>query len=158
MPQLTRHYCSNCKTSIYNCTINGVRIPLVLYFVIGQPADTGPPLAINDPGVKLPSFVRAMMLPHVPAARVELCMNCVAEVFGVKLVTAQEDPMYSAEQEAQTKAEVQAVVDDKEIDEVNTVAKVMEHPLLAFRVGRGARKAPKLPKSRKLKAPASVIQ
>lgn len=149
MPQLSRMYCSNCKISIYNCMVDDVRIPLVFYMVVGQPGDTGPPLGINDPGVKLPSFVRAMMLPHVPAARAELCMNCVAEVFGVKLVTADEDPMYSAEQEEATKAEVQPVIEDKSIDEVTTTAKVMERPLLALKVGRGANKAPKLPKARK---------
>lgn len=148
MPQLNRMYCSNCKRSIYNVLIDGVRIPLVLYFVVGQPSDTGPPLGINDPGVKLPSFVRAMMLPHVPAARAELCMECVAEFFGVKLVTAEEDPMYSAEQEAVTKTEVEAVVQNKEINQVDTTAKVMERPLLALKVGRGAKKAPKLPKAK----------
>lgn len=142
-------YCSNCKRSIYNVLIDGVRTPLVLYFVVGQPPDTGPPLGVNDPGVKLPSFVRAMMLPHVPAARAELCMECVGEFFGVKLVTAEEDPMYSAAQEAVTKVEVEAVVQDREIDEVNTTAKVMERPLLALKVGRGAVKAPKLPKAKK---------
>lgn len=149
MPQLNRMYCSNCKNSVYNTMIDGVRIPLVFYMVIGQPADTGPPLGINDPGVKLPSFVRAMMLPHVPVARAELCMNCVAEVFGVKLVTAQEDPMYSAEQEAEAKAEVQPIIDDKAIDEVTTTAKIMERPLLAIKVGRGAERAPKRPKAMK---------
>lgn len=141
-------YCSNCKSSVYNTMIDGVRIPLVFYMVVGQPPDTGPPLGINDPGVKLPSFVRAMMLPHVPVARAELCMNCVAEVFGVPLLTAQDDPLYSREQEAETKIEVDAVVQDKTIDEVTTTAKVMERPLLALKVGRGAEKAPKLPKEK----------
>lgn len=155
MPQLNRMYCSNCKTSIYNCMIDEIRIPLVLYFVVGQPGDTGPPLGINDPGVKLPSFVREIM--QVPVARAELCMVCVAEFFGVKLVTAEEDPMYSVEQEAVTKAVVEAVVQDAEIDEVNTIAKVMERPLLALKVGRGAKKAPKLPKSAKASPAAATV-
>lgn len=145
MPNLNRMYCSNCKNSVYNTMIDGVRIPLVLYFVVGQPEDTGPLLGINDPGVKLPSFIRAMLLPHVPVARAELCMVCVAEIFGVQLVTAGEDPMYSAEQERLTRLEVQAVVEDREVNEVDTTAKVMERPLLALKVGRGAEVAPALP-------------
>lgn len=149
MPNLTRMYCSNCKNSVYNTMIDGVRIPLVLYFVVGQPGDTGPMLDVNGEGVKLPSFVRELMQPHVPVARVELCMNCVAEVFGVKLVTAKDDTMYSAEQAKLTAKDVGEVVQDASIDEVNTTAKVMERPLLALRVGRGAKKAPKLPKARK---------
>jgi hypothetical protein len=142
-------YCANCQNSVYNTMIDGVRVPLVFYMVVGQPADTGPPLGINDPGVKIPSFVRALMLPHVPVARAELCMNCVSLIFGVPLLTAEEDPMYSAEQEAETKADVQPVIEDKAIDEVTTTAKIMERPLLALKVGRGAEKAPKLPKARK---------
>ena len=160
-------YCSSCKNSIFNTFVgkdgkrandgdpDAVRVPLIFYFVVGQAADTGPPLGINDPGVKLPSFVRAMMLPHVPVARVELCMICVSEVFGVPLLTAEEDPLYSAEQESETKVEVEAVVQNAEIDEVATAAKVMERPLLALKVGRGAEKAPPLPRSPKqVAAPA----
>lgn len=153
MSQASRMYCSKCKNSIFNTLIDGIRIPLVLYFVVGQPGDTGAPLAINDPGVKLPSFVRALMLPHVPVARAELCMTCVADVFGVPLVTADEDPMFSIEQAEITKAEVGAVVDNVAIDEVNTNAKVMERPFLAFKVGRGESVAPALPPSRQPAAP-----
>ena len=144
MSQLVRMYCSNCKTSIFNCIIEGVRVPLVLYFVVGQAADTGPLLDVNAPGVRVPSFVRELMQPHVPTARVELCIKCVAEIFGVALVTAAEDPMYSTEQAAATKAGIEVVVQDAEIDEVHTTAKVMARPLLAIKVGRGAAPAPAL--------------
>jgi hypothetical protein len=97
MPQLTRHYCSRCQIAIYNCMINGVRVPILLYFVIGQPDDTGE-FDVNGPGVMVPSFIREIMQSHVPVARAELCINCVSEVFGLALVTAEEDPMYSVEQ------------------------------------------------------------
>lgn len=144
MPQLTRMYCSNCRESIYNCTIDGVRVPLVLYFVVGQPADTGPTLDVNAPGVQVPSFVRELMQPHVPTARVELCIACVAELFGTALVTAEEDPMHSTEQVQQTAKAVGAVVQDATIDEVHTSAVVLARPLLAIKVGRGAAPAPAL--------------
>lgn len=155
MPQLNRMYCSNCQNSVFNTMIDGVRVPLVLYFVIGQPADTGPTLDVNAPGVKVPSFVREMMQPHVPVARAELCMNCVAEVFGVKLVTSEEDPMYSVEQAVLTGEAVQSIVQDATVDEVKTTAMVMERPLLALKVGRGAADAPALPPAKERPVVAS---
>lgn len=94
MPQTSRHYCSRCKQSVYNCMIDGVRVPLVLYFVVGQPGDTGPAVGLNDPGVKVPSFVRALMESDV--ARAELCMACAGEVFGVPAMTWDLDPALDA--------------------------------------------------------------
>jgi hypothetical protein len=143
MPQVTRHFCSNCKQSVYNCMIDGVRIPLIFYFVIGQGADTGPPLDVNGDGVKLPSFIREILLAPVP--RVELCIACVVKIFGLDLHTGQTDPMYSREQEALSATKIRAVVEDTSVDEVNTHAIVMERTLLAFQVGRGAVPAPALP-------------
>lgn len=157
MPNVNRMYCSNCKTSIYNTFIGpdgkrsaegtrgAVRVPLVLYFVVGQPPDTGETLGVNDPGVKLPSFVRELMQAHVPVARVELCMLCVAEVFGTKLYTADADPMHSPEQTAVTATKLAAAITPA-MPEVDKHALQMERALLAVKVGRGGAKAPKLPK------------
>lgn len=91
MPQLVRHYCSRCQQSIYNCIIDGVRVPMTIYLVAGQPDDTGDTLDLNADGVKVPSFIRALM--SLPTARVELCVRCLAEVFALPLLAAGEDPM-----------------------------------------------------------------
>jgi len=126
-------------------TIDGIRIPLVLYFVVGQPEDTGPPFGINDPGVKLPSFIRELMQPHVPLKRVELCMVCAADIFGVELVTAQTDPMHSAEQQAESAQEAMVTLQDNTLDAVTKDSTVLARSLLAVKVGRGAVPAPPLP-------------
>jgi hypothetical protein len=145
MPQ-SRFYCSKCKQSIYNVLTDGVRVPIVAQIVFGQPEDTGPPLDINGPGVKVPSAVREVMQPHVPIKRLELCNNCFAETFGLKLVTAQDDPMYSVEQADETKKVVLAAIEDPDVDAVSTQAVAMERVILAAKVGRGEGKAPALPK------------
>jgi hypothetical protein len=144
MPQLNRHYCSRCQTAIYNCMIDGQRVPILLYFVVGQPDDTGV-FDANGAGVRLPSFVREIMQAHVPVARAELCMNCVSELFGVELVTAQEDSMYSIEQTKLTAVQIRAVATDSDIPAVQKAATVMDRVFLAFQVGRGALTAPPLP-------------
>lgn len=152
MPQLNRMYCSNCKTSIYNVMVDGVRVPYVFYFVVGQPPDTGPQLDVNAEGVKVPSFIRAILQAPVP--RAELCMNCVADIFGVPLVTAKEDPMYSDEQFDENTQAIREVMQDESVDQVNTNAAIMERPLLAIKVGRGAVDAPALPPAKKVESPA----
>lgn len=144
MPQLPRHYCSRCQIAIYNCMIDGVRVPILLYFVVAQPDDTGE-FDVNGPGVRLPSFVRELMQPHVPVARAELCMNCMSEVFGLALVTAEEDPMYSIEQSDLTAIQVRAVTSNKGIPAVQKAATAMDRVFTAIQVGRGARAAPPLP-------------
>jgi hypothetical protein len=144
MPQLTRHYCSRCQIAIYNCMVDGQRVPLLFYFVVGQPDDTGE-FDLNGEGVKVPSFIREIMQPHVPVARAELCMNCVGEVFGLALVTAKDDPMYSVEQEALTRALVSGVATDPAIPQVQKAATTMERIFTALQVGRGAIEAPALP-------------
>lgn len=144
MPQ-SRFYCSKCKQSIYNVLTDGVRVPLVAQIVFGQPEDTGPPLDVNGSGVKVPSAVREIMQDHVPIKRMELCNNCFAETFGLELVTAQTDPMYSVEQSAETKRVVLAAVEDPEVDQVSTNQVAMERVLLAVKVGRGEEAAPALP-------------
>jgi hypothetical protein len=149
MPQLNRFYCSNCKESIYNVKIDGQRVPIIHYIVTGQPDDTGPPFDVNGEGVKVTSFTREMMQAHVPVKRVELCEQCFAEIFGLKLHTAESDPMYSAAQEAETAKVVTAAQQDVELQAVDRHAITVERPFLAIKVGRGARKAPKLPKAPK---------
>lgn len=150
MPQ-SRFYCSKCKTSIYNVMTDGIRIPLVVQIVVGQPEDTGPPLDINGPGVRVPSAIREIMQPYVPIKRLELCNNCFAEVFGLELVTARDDAMYSVEQTAETKQAVLQAVEDPDVDQVATNAVSMERVLLAVKVGRGEEPAPPLPADQQVK-------
>lgn len=157
MPQLNRMYCSNCTNSIFNTFVGpdgkrakegdpgAVRVPLVLQMVVGQPEDTGPILDINGEGVRVPSFVREMQMPHVPVKRVELCMICVSELFGLPLVDAQSDPMYSIEQQRATQEAVEPLLRDEKVDRVKAFGKSFERSMLAIKVGRGAVKAPKLP-------------
>lgn len=100
MPDTKRIYCTRCGQSVYNCLIPGAdgtptRVPIVTRIVVGQPADTGPKVPLNDPQTRLTSFTRTVMLS--PLARIELCEKCVSELFGWPLVTAAEDPMYDAE-------------------------------------------------------------
>jgi hypothetical protein len=148
MPQLTRHYCSRCQNAIYNTIVDGKRIPILLYFVVGQPDDTGE-FDVNGPGVRLPSFVREIMQPHVPVARAELCMVCVSELFGVPLLTAEEDPLYSAEQTEETAKAVREIVSDKNTPHVTKAATAMDRVFLGLQVGRGATAAPPLPPTKK---------
>jgi hypothetical protein len=97
VPDLNRVSCTRCKESIYNCMIEGPdgqqhRVPWLLRLIGGQPDDTGAPLDVLAPNIRVPSFVRALVLS--PLGRIELCVKCVVEVFGVPAVTASEDPMY----------------------------------------------------------------
>jgi hypothetical protein len=145
MPQLTRHYCSNCKNSIYNTMIDGKRVPIVHYIVTGQAEDTGP--AVDGKQVKLTSFSRESL--QMPTARVELCEICFSQIFGLKLLTAEDDPMYSDEQAELTWQENQQLQQDPEVQHVDRHARIASRALLAVKVGRGAARAPKLPKPRK---------
>lgn len=97
MPDLQRISCTRCKESVYNCFIEGPdgeqhRVPYFLRLNGGQPDDTGPELDVLAPNIRVPSFIRALVLS--PLGRIELCVKCVIEVFGVPAVTAEEDPMY----------------------------------------------------------------
>jgi hypothetical protein len=143
MPQHQRMYCSNCGESVYNKMINGVRVPLVIYMVVGQPPDTGPniDLDIGSP-VKVPSFIREIMQTPVP--RVEWCVPCFAAIFGLKLVTADEDPMYSKAQAAENAATFSAVQQDDTLPAVEKSKQIHARTLTAIQVGRGAKKPPKL--------------
>lgn len=155
MPQMQRFFCSNCKRPIDEITIEGKPVPLVVYFVVGQPPDTGAPVDLDEgSGVKVPSWVREIMQPHVPTARVELCIPCVAELFGTKLVTADADPMFSKEATDETARALTRLNDaDREAQRKGAPARtaVEQHhdtvirALQAVKVGRGAAKAPKLP-------------
>ena len=132
MPLLARHHCTRCKESVFNCVIDGKRVPLVLYFVTGQPDDTGGPLDINGEGVKLPSFVRE--LQHTPVPRIELCMKCVAEVFNVPLVTAAADPLYDANNDKIPDA---LQLTDAAISKTEMLHRMHTRALHAIAVGQG---------------------
>lgn len=97
MPNLTRIACTRCKESVYNCIIDGPngpeRVPLAVRLNVGQPDDTGGALDVIAANIRVPSIVRSLLL--TPIARIELCVKCFGEVFGLPLVTAEEDPMYS---------------------------------------------------------------
>jgi hypothetical protein len=151
---IPRFYCARCAESVFNCIIDGVRIPIVLQFNVGQAPDTGPPLGINDAGVKLPSWIREMMQLHVPSANGNLCMKCVAEVFGTPCLTPDEDPMFSLEQAEISGGIVATVVADPEIDQRTTNATIFQRVFEAVQVGRGARQAPALPPPRPVEIPA----
>lgn len=131
MPALTRNYCTGCKESIYNCVVDGVRVPLLVRITVGQPSDTGPALDINGPGVQVPSFLREIM--QTPLARMELCVKCAAKAFGVPLVTAAEDPLYDAN--------LDGIPDAKQVDAtLPMVEQLHRHharTLQAIYIGRG---------------------
>lgn len=98
MPDLTRIACTRCKQSVYNCFVDGpdgvpLRVPLVIRMNIGQPEDTGPRVDVLAENVRVPSVVRELTLS--PLGRIEFCVKCFGEVFGLPMVTADEDPMYS---------------------------------------------------------------
>ncbi|MEX1185328.1 MAG: hypothetical protein WEA80_01905 [Gemmatimonadaceae bacterium] len=115
--------------------IDGVRVPLVAYMVVGQPEDTGPVIDATDPNVKLPSFVRAIM--NTPVARVEWCMKCLADVFGLALVTPAEDPLYSDEQVGEERKMIEALQADLDVSSVDRAKQVYARTMTAIKVGRG---------------------
>jgi hypothetical protein len=144
MAELSRHYCVRCETSIFNVRTDDVRVPIVFKITIGQPDDTGPKLDVNAPGVRLPSVTREAMQDHVFVKSFSLCNNCVSEVFGLPLLTAEEDPMYSQDQAEASMRSVRAAAEDAEVDELATRAISLERAILAIQVGRGAVPAPPL--------------
>lgn len=153
MPDTTRIICTRCKQSVYNCMIDGVRVPIVHRMNLGQPADTGPTLAINDPGVKLTSYTRSMMQTSV--ARIELCEKCFADVLGLPLLTADADPMFDEDQVAAQQA-INRVRDQEGVSYADAFHAMHTRAIHAFAVGWGEasvddlaglfRKAPPIPK------------
>lgn len=139
MPMLNRQYCTRCKESVFNRLIDGVRVPLVFYFVVGIPDDVGE-VDINAPGLKVPSFVREIMQTALP--RIELCMQCVAEVFGVALVTAAEDEMYDANNNKIADA---LELGDANLPKVEMFARMHHRVLHAIAVGQGRATVEDLP-------------
>lgn len=154
MPQLQRFFCSNCKKPIDEVTVDGKPVPLVAYMVVGQVPDTDPVDLDTGSGVKVPSFIREAMQEYVTLRRFDWCINCLANLFGLTLCTAETDPLYSTEQVIATSTKLvgaraadMAALEKKQApraaverhhDEVSRV-------MLAIKVGRGAMKAPKLP-------------
>lgn len=66
--------------------IAGESTPLVVYIVVGQVPNSGAPVDLNAPGVKVPAIVRELMAQPVP--RREYCVRCFAKAFGLELVAA----------------------------------------------------------------------
>lgn len=146
MPQMTRHYCSRCKRSIYN-----TGVPLVVQLIIGQPEDTGEPFDLEAPTSKVPSFIREIM--QLPIARLEFCVPCLADTFGLKVETPDSDPMFSPEQRDENASTYSAIRSKHEIDAVEKHAQLAARTLLAIKVGRGAEKPPKLPPKKAIDEP-----
>jgi hypothetical protein len=158
MPQTQRYLCSNCERPIDEVKVGTKLVPLVAYLVVGQVPDAGPPIDLLEDGVKVPSLIREIMQPHVSVARLEFCIPCFAELLGLKMYSAKDDPMYSPEQVKLTGSQLaerrqdnpHASSVEKHHDEVSRV-------LLGFKVGRGAVKAPKLPKPVLVKHPEPKV-
>lgn len=131
MPQLTRHYCTRCKESVFNCLIDGKRVPTLIYIVVGIPDDVGE-FDVNGEGVKTTSFTRELMQTEV--ARIELCEKCFAAVFGLALVTAQDDEMYDANN---SKIPRQLQLEDPSLARTEKMARMHARSLHAIAVGRG---------------------
>ena len=134
MPDAVRTTCTRCKQSIYNCMIDGVRVPIFHRLNIGKPEDSGPAIALNDPGVKMTSYTRSML--QTPVARIELCEKCFAEVFGLPLVTADEDPMWDGEQ-VEAQEALNKIMDDPETDRAEKFHMIHTRALHGFPVGWG---------------------
>lgn len=156
MPQVQRAHCSRCGESVYNCLIDGIRVPILTYIVMGQPADTGPAVDLDRGSpVKVPSVMRELM--RTPVARVELCVACFADVFGLALVTADEDPLFDADLDGVPDV---SRLDAKERAAFNALPAVEQaramhsRALEAVRVGRGAPDA-KVPRPRRAPNPAT---
>lgn len=146
MPQLTRHYCSRCARSIFNVEIDGKKIPLVIQMTIGQPADTGEPINVNDPEVKLPHFIREIMHLAQGLQRVELCVACFALVFGLPLVTAEEDEMWIPPSQIDPQSPLRTIPQDPAVDFTQASAALYHRTFHAVEVGRGVKTVKDLPK------------
>lgn len=133
-----RSYCSKCGQSVYNCVIDGVRTPLVARINFGQPADTGPRVGLNDPGVKVPSGMRAYMAAPIPMF--DLCMVCFAEWLGVPLLAAEDDPALddNFRADAHITPELIAGVESGAVDELTAHRTIMAPAFAAVLQGRTA--------------------
>jgi hypothetical protein len=149
MPQIVRHYCTNCKESVFNKTINGVRVPFVIVLYVGQPEDTGP--QVDLAAVDLPSVVRELM--QMPIPRLELCVPCFVTLFGLQVHSFEDDPMSSVEQYNVTAAKVQEIQSNREIQHTDKANMLAERALTAIKVGRGVAQAPPLPPVRQQPQP-----
>lgn len=91
MSQSQRYNCNRCGQSIFHAHVNGQRIPLVTYVVVGQPEDTGPPVDLS--AVAVPQWIRELLV--APTPRLTLCIACVAIVFRTPVVpaTVEADPL-----------------------------------------------------------------
>lgn len=141
MPQMSRYHCSRCKESIFNCLIDDKRIPLVFYMVVGQIPDAVEDLDVNAEGVKVPSFIREMMATPGGTQRIDLCIKCLAEVFGLDLVAAADDPMYDSNNDKIPDARQLAAG----VGQVEAWHRLHVRPLHAIMVGQGRAQVSDLP-------------
>lgn len=86
--QVNDYICDTCGESCgEGCEINGKKIPLVAYLVVGVPPSyKGEPVDLNAPGSYVPQIVRELMAQ--PIARREWCVKCFAKAFGLELLEA----------------------------------------------------------------------
>lgn len=147
MPDLQRIACTRCGQSVFNVMVTGPdgaphRVPLVTRITCGQPEDTGGPFDVNDPQVRLPSFIRELM--HTPLPRMELCVSCVAAVFGLPLVTWGEDPMAISVAE-HTKMLTDLGMNDETVAKTERFTRMHTRALAAFKIGWGEEAVSDLP-------------
>jgi len=87
MAHINDFACDDCGTTCSQATVDGKSVPLVVYVVVGvPPAYQGPPVGLNDPGVKVPELIRELM--RQPTPRREWGVECFAKEFGLTLVEA----------------------------------------------------------------------
>lgn len=144
---MNRIACSRCTKSVFNCEIEGPdgkqhRLPFVIRINTGQPDDTGPDIDLLDPNLRMPSFLRALQM--TPMARIELCVACFAEVFGLPLVAPDEDPMLEPGVEEFQRKEGERFL-DRNTPKVERFARIHARALHALHVGWGEKAVGDLP-------------
>ena len=144
-----RHHCFKCGDSVYNKIINGVRVPFVMYFIVAQPPDTGKRINPNRTGanaIPLPHFARELLNMSEFGGgepRVEICMQCVSDIFGLPLVTADQDPMFDGDMD--NIPDVRQIKNDGEMDSVARERIRLWRVFFAIALGRGTVTIDQLP-------------
>jgi len=91
MAHVNDFICDYCGEWCSTVVVDGKLVPLVVYVVTGVPPDYGgAPVGLNDPGVKVPTFIRDLMAQPVP--RREFCVRCFAKAFNLELVEVVQPP------------------------------------------------------------------
>lgn len=90
MAHMNDFVCDRCGEFCSTVVIDGKTVPLVVYLVAGKPPDFPGEFDLNAPGIRVPEFIRSLMALPVP--RIEWCVKCFAEEFGLELVEADRRP------------------------------------------------------------------